>query len=480
MLLLCVPPILVLLLLLSLTLLFIRSRGKERRDHNGDASSFYPPPVPGLNYFTILKTASSGRLPQTMMQWANDCGSSVFCMRTALNGTRTIVVGDAEVMRKVLTNKTATKPEEVYRRSKTVHNGGSSLFSENGERWYHARKSIMYAFSPRHIRRMRDVTMLKLEGFVANLDARQGKGFDVGKEMIYLTLQIICDAAFEYKMSASEQEEFLTELELVLKENRNSPIPLRWRLGRFIPKVRRSRLGSKRLYKLGERMFTSYLELENPIKGTVMDCIVNDPKYTSDKERINDMIILLLAGHDTTAYSLAWTLKELAKNPEEQSNLHANLLVTPKEERNNLKALHNVIKEGLRLHPVAALGGIRTCTQDIVAENYTKDGKSLVIPKGSRIFLSTMLTLHNPDYFVNPDTFIPSRWENPSDKAVSAYLPFLTGPRNCLGQSLAYAEMRTVLSRLCAEYEFSIENEGTSTFFMTYKPINCILSAKKL
>jgi hypothetical protein len=56
-------------------------------------------------------------------------------------------------------------------------------------------------------------------------------------------------------------------------------IPLRSRFSRFIPKVRRSRLGSKRLCKLGERIFISYLELENPIKGTVMDCIVNDPKY---------------------------------------------------------------------------------------------------------------------------------------------------------------------------------------------------------
>jgi cytochrome P450 len=67
---------------------------------------------------------------------------------------------------------------------KNIHNGGTNIFSENGERWYHARKSIMYVFSPHHTRSMRDVTMLKLEDFVVNLDAREGKGFDVGKEMI--------------------------------------------------------------------------------------------------------------------------------------------------------------------------------------------------------------------------------------------------------------------------------------------------------
>lgn len=459
---------------LSLLILFIQKKGNQSDE------ILHPPQAPGVNYVTILKAASAGRFPQEILRWATDCGSFVFCMRTSWNRrTKLIAVGDAEVMRKVLTNSTASKPCD-YERSSTIHDGGTNIFAANGHRWYHARKSMIKAFSPQHIRRMSDVTMTKLNDFVAKLDANAGQSFDVGKEMLDLTLQVICEAAFEYNISAADQKEFLTELEIVLKENRNEPIPLRWRFGRFIPKVRRARLGSKRLYKLGEKMLISYRKLENPTIGTVMDRIVNNPEYMNDKERINDMLILLLAGHDTTAYSLAWTLKELSKNPKEQSNLRARLLATPEEERYNLKALQNVIKEGFRLNPVAAMGGLRSCTQDIVVENFNHDGKTLVIPKGSKIFCNLMLTFHNPKYFEKPYEFIPHRWENPSDKAVMAYLPFLVGPRNCLGQSLAYAEMRTVLSRLCAEYEFSIEDEGTDTFFVTYKPVNCTLFAKKL
>jgi cytochrome P450 len=191
------------------------------------------------------------------------------------------------------------------------------------------------------------------------------------------------------------------------------------------------------------------------------------------------MLVLLLAGHDTTAYSLAWILKELAKNPQEQANLRSELLQTSVEERHNLKALQNVIKEGLRLNPVAALGGIRTSSKDIVIEATGKYPRT-VIPKGSMIFFSLMSVHRNTLYFENPDDFIPSRWENPSDDAVTAYLPFLTGPRNCVGQSLAYAEIRTVLSLLCSNYDFKIENEGTNTFFLTYKPRNCLLTAKRI
>lgn len=463
----------ILTLALIIPIFLLKSAKRLRKDNTTE----YPPYIP-ISYIHILKTLSAGQLPQSMLKWARAYSRNVYSLRMAFNGARFIVVGDATIMRKLLTYESISKPW-VYTRSTTVHDGGTNFFAENGERWYHARKSIMHAFSSHHIRRMRIVTLEKVENFMKKLDANERKSFDVGKEMINLTLEVICDAAFEYKMSESEQEEFLTELEIVLKENRNSYIPLRWRLGRFIPSVRRSRLGSKRLYALGEKILATYRTIENPIKDTVMDRVVNNPNYHNDKERVNDLLVLLLAGHDTTAYSLAWILKELAMHPQEQAKLRSELLNASVEERYNLKALHNVIKEGMRLNPVAALGGIRTSSKDIILEATGKYPYT-VIPKGSMIFFSMMSILQNPLYFENPDDFIPSRWENPSDDAVAAFLPFLTGPRNCVGQSLANAEMRTVLSHLCANYEFTIENEGSNTFFLTYKPRNCLLVANRI
>jgi len=393
-----------------------------------------------------------------------------------------IVLGDAEVMRQILNDKSVSKPYRMYKGFERIHDGGTNMFASNGERWFHSRKAILPAFSPNHICRMTEVTVEKTKEFIAQLDAKEGKSFDVGKEMINSTLKIICDAAFEYDMPASEHAEFLHELELILKEGRNAPIPFRWRFGRFIPAVHRSWDASKRLFALGERILASYRKLEDPTEGTVIDCIVNNPNYKDDKERVADLIILLVAGHDTTAYSLACSFLELAKNPAEQDTIRTALLATAAEERLNSKALSNVIKESMRLNPVAAMGGIRTSSKDIIVNTSNGDSKdsTFLIPKSSLMFLALHVVLHNPKYFKDPDEFQPSRWENPSKEATSAHMPFNVGPRACLGQSLAYAEMRSVLSRLNADYEFTVEDEGTSTFSLTYKPINCMLVAKKL
>lgn len=456
-----------------LSIFLVARRRREKGEHA------MPPRVP-INYIQFLKTASAGQLPQSLLKWSRQFGFDVFCVR----GIKTmIIVGDAGVMHKLLIDKSVSKPYRLYKRAERVHDGGTNMFASNGERWFHAHKAILPAFSTKHIRRMTEVTVVeKTNNFIAQLDANEGKSFDVGKEMINLTLKIICDAAFEYDMPAPEQAEFLHDLELIMKENRNAPIPFRWRFGRFIPAVHRSWDASKRLFALGERILASYRKLEDPTEGTVIECIVNDPKYKDDKERIADLIILLAAGHDTTGYSLAWTLLELAKNPAEQDALRTELLATPAEERLNSKALSNVIKESMRLNPVAALGGVRTSSKDIIVNTSNGDskGSTFLIPKGSLMFLTSHLVLHNPKYFKDPDEFQPSRWEFPSKEATSAYMPFLVGPRACLGQGLANAEMRYVLSRLVADYEFTVEDEGTSTFFVTYKPINCMLVAKKL
>ncbi|GFH53033.1 hypothetical protein CTEN210_09509 [Chaetoceros tenuissimus] len=454
---------------------------QRRRNYNWkdskDGEYVYPKVLEGVTFIKVIQRMAAGQMPQTFYKWAKNYNKFVYLVPVSFTRVAA-VVGDPEILKKILTDKSASKPT-LYHRSRHIHDGGTNLFSENDERWYHARKSIIYSFSPSHVRRMKDVTVEKLNDFVKHMDSFQGNSFDVGKEMIKLTLKIICDAAFEYDMSIEEQNEFLTELEIVLKENRRGSIPLRWKLGKLIPSVRRARLGSKRLAALGARMLVAYRQIENPTKGTVMDRIVNDKKYKSDKERINDMLILLVAGHDTTAYSLAWTLKELARHPAEQDKLRFALLNVSEDDRYNLKELTNVIKEGLRLNPVAAAGGLRVCSKDIVIDKHSEGSTPIVIPKGTAIFLSLMMCLHHPDYFHDPDSFSPSRWEVEGNQN-DAYMPFLIGPRNCLGQSLAYAEIRTVLARLIAEFEFSIEDEGSNEFFATYKPIGCRLIAKRV
>ena len=162
-----------------------------------------------------------------------------------------------------------------------------------------------------------------------------------------------------------------------------------------------------RLLELGTNILESYRAMDNPTKGTVIDQIAQNTSYKTDKERVSDILVMLFAGHDTTAFSLSWTLLELAKKPHEQRLLRNELRSHPEEERMSSTMLRNVVKEGMRLQPVAPIQN-RVINKDII---YKREGnsKGFLIPKGSLVVCNHFLHCRNEKYFKDPDEFMPSR-----------------------------------------------------------------------
>ncbi|XP_021786510.2 cytochrome P450 4F2 isoform X3 [Papio anubis] len=157
-----------------------------------------------------------------------------------------------------------------------------------------------------------------------------------------------------------------------------------------------------------------------------------------------------LPGHDTTASGLSWVLYHLAKHPEYQERCRQEVqeLLKDREPKEiewddlaQLPFLTMCIKESLRLHPpVPAIS--RCCTQDIVLP----DGR--VIPKGVICHISVLGTHHNPAVWPDPEVYDPFRFdpENIKERSPLAFIPFSAGPRNCIGQTFAMAEMKVVLA----------------------------------
>lgn len=130
--------------------------------------------------------------------------------------------------------------------------------------------------------------------------------------------------------------------------------------------------------------------------------------------------------------------------------------------------LKDVLREGMRLRPATPGIGIRTVGRDF----YMQD-KSIVIPKGSQVVMpSLILTRFDVE---DAESFRPSRWR---DHPAKSFLLFSTGRRNCVGQSLALAEITWVLSRLCAKFEFDVVKEGSIEYCGTMKCIGTRLKAK--
>ena len=177
-------------------------------------------------------------------------------------------------------------------------------------------------------------------------------------------------------------------------------------------------------------------------------------------------------GHDTTGYTISNTLTMLAEHPTIATELQQELLQTPKEKWDQVGQLQNVIQEVHRLLPVAGLGSLRSLEHDLDCEI---DGRHICIPKGSNINLNMVLIHRNEKVFSNADHFDPSRWSKSTPEMKQSLMPFSLGNRNCIGQTLATAEIQAVIPRLLAGYDFELVKKGEVENFFDNE--NCRISS---
>ena len=165
-----------------------------------------------------------------------------------------------------------------------------------------------------------------------------------------------------------------------------------------------------------------------------------------DNDHIRDqMLTMLIAGHDTSTALLAWTFALLGQHSEIYSRLVQEVDTLEKS-----PLLDQVIKESLRLYPPIHIGN------RIVAEELDFDGNR--IPPGERMFYSIYLTHRDPAIWENADQFCPERFSHGRKTPPFAYVPFGGGPRACIGSAFGQAEARLVIARLLRDFSFEFLN----------------------
>jgi cytochrome P450 len=175
----------------------------------------------------------------------------------------------------------------------------------------------------------------------------------------------------------------------------------------------------------------------------------------SDDLIFANLITMLLAGEDTTAFTLAWAVHLLCEHPkwaleirkEADSVLGALDSAPDLEQANRLLVAGAVANEAMRLHPVAPFLLLDANIDTVVGD--------VLIPKGASVAVMTRPPTLDEGNFVNAHDFRPDRWlghvQGPHE--VSTLIPFGSGPRMCPGRSLAVLEMKTVLAMLCKNFE---------------------------
>jgi len=160
----------------------------------------------------------------------------------------------------------------------------------------------------------------------------------------------------------------------------------------------------------------------------------------SDAQLTREIMTLIVAGHETTASTLNWTWYLLARHPQVQTKLSAEL------SREHTAYPRMVIDEALRLYPPGWLMTRRAIRDDHIGEYF--------VPAGTEIYISPYYIQRHPHLWEAPDVFNPDRFDaaTPIDTDPLAFLPFSIGPRNCIGEHLARMEMEihliTIAGRL--------------------------------
>ncbi len=162
--------------------------------------------------------------------------------------------------------------------------------------------------------------------------------------------------------------------------------------------------------------------------------------------RIRDqMLTMLIAGHDTSTALLAWVFALLGQHPQTLARLTAELDAAPAGSHPHL--LDEVIKEALRLYPPIHIGN-RIVGEDV------DFGEGSRMEQGARMFYSIYLTHRDPVIWENAEDFCPERFAHGRKTPPMSYIPFGGGPRACIGAAFGQAEARIVIARLLQTFTF--------------------------
>ena len=213
--------------------------------------------------------------------------------------------------------------------------------------------------------------------------------------------------------------------------------PGMWILWRRMP-----RFGFKKHLRLLDGYLFGVIEERRKREEGVHDLLQHliDAKLSDDVIR-DQMLTMLIAGHDTSTALLAWTFALLGQHPD----IHTRL-VEEVDTQGKPALLDQVIKESLRLYPPIHIGN-RRVAQDIEFD----DGR---IPAGERLFYSIYLTHRDPSIWENAEAFFPERFAHGRKTPPYSYVPFGGGPRACIGAAFGQAEARVVIRRLLQTHTF--------------------------
>ncbi|EMA05327.1 cytochrome P450 [Haloferax mediterranei ATCC 33500] len=372
-------------------------------------------------------------------------------------GKRLVVVADPNAVETVLIDENECFEKGGFQKKVTASLLGEGLVLADGKQWREHRHALEPAFHPQQVARFAEVIQKQTARQFAGWS--DGTVLDFDSEMQELTLAVIADGLFDVD-TRSETWDLETSFAQVLDHFE--------RVGQTYiyvpewiptPRNRRYKRALSELETVVDEIIESHARGERS-EESVVSKLLSHAESSADWDRnaIRDEIItLLVAGHETTALALTFTTYLLGTTPSVLQRTRDT--VDSFEESRFLEQvrecewLEQVIDESLRLYP-PAYSIFREPTTDVTLGGYR-------VPAGSIIALPQWAIHRDSDVFDAPTEFRPSRWTNEFASSVSpgAYFPFAAGPRRCIGERFAKLELKIVLGMFLREFDFEVNTE---------------------
>jgi cytochrome P450 len=337
---------------------------------------------------------------------------------------------------------------------------GNGLLTSEGSFWLRQRRLAQPAFHRERLARMADRMVAEAEETAGRWQdaASEGRAVAMTEEMSRLTLRVVGDALFGSALSsratAVGEAWRVLNAQLVERANRRRLLPpiLPTRYDREFRRARRTLIevvegiiADRRSREgAGDDLLAMFMSARDEDTGERM----------SDGQLRDEVITMLLAGHETTALALSWTWALLSRHPRVAERLRAELAARlggrspTASDATALPYTRGVLNETLRLHPPAYLLNRHVRADDVIEGCRVHRGGSVVVP---------VTLLHRlPEYWERPDEFLPERWldaEAEKRRPRFAYLPFGGGPRLCIGNAFSLMEATLVLATLAQRFE---------------------------
>jgi cytochrome P450 len=350
---------------------------------------------------------------------------------------------------------------------------GNGIMTSEGDFWRRQRRMMQPAFHRRVIAQFADLIAEVNEKYAQRWAAAAARGepVNISSDASELTLEIVLRSIFGSDLERLEQMMGVNPFEVVAKQsNRDLKFAFQFRsLARLVGELiqRRRRETEEHFDFLGMLMLTRDRETDQPM---------------ADKELIDEVLTLIVAGHETTAAALTWTWYLVGTHRETAERLQAEAdALSPADslsfdEAESLSFTQQVLQESLRLYPPGWLLSRRAIEADELG--------GFMIPPRTDVLISPYMLHRHPQFWSDPEQFKPERFAgaDAEERHRFAYIPFAVGPRHCIGENIAMFEMlahmhgmarRFRLTRATEEpieFEAQINLRPRSNLMMTVHP----------